>query len=112
MTHTAVAPPFPLRRPLLSSLPCSAFPYTDTPCCCLPTGHLTAVLGVFQKLVASKANDIYGFTLLRGILQYLPLECYQQYMPTVWQLLFTRLQVCVRAAIKLGLRILQMNRGF
>lgn len=55
-------------------------------------GHLTAMLGVFQKLVASKANDVYGFMLLRGILQYLPVAAYQQYMPTVWQLLFTRLQ--------------------
>lgn len=53
------------------------------------------MLGVFQKLVASKANDVYGFMLLRGILQYLPVAAYQQYMPTVWQLLFTRLQVGV-----------------
>lgn len=61
----------------------------------LPAGHLTAMLGVFQKLIASKANDVYGFMLLRGILQHLPLAAYQQYMPTVWQLLFTRLQVGV-----------------
>lgn len=61
----------------------------------LPAGHLTAMLGVFQKLIASKANDVYGFILLRGILQNLPLAAYQQYMPTVWQLLFTRLQVRV-----------------
>ena len=91
------------------------FNFTDMPRCYLPAGHLAAVLGVFQsvfqKLIASKANDIYGFTLLRGILQYLPLECYQQYMPTVWQLLFTRLQVCVRVAIKLVSRVLQMSRG-
>lgn len=51
------------------------------------------MLGVFQKLIASKANDVYGFMLLRGILENLPLSAYQQYMPTVWQLLFTRLQV-------------------
>jgi exportin-2 (importin alpha re-exporter) len=51
------------------------------------------MLGVFQKLVASKANDVFGFMLLRGILEHLPLSAYQQYMPTVWQLLFTRLQV-------------------
>lgn len=58
-----------------------------------PAGQLTGMLGVFQKLIASKANDMYGFMLLRGIVEYLPLEAYQQYMPTVWQLLFTRLQV-------------------
>lgn len=51
------------------------------------------MLGVFQKLIASKANDAYGFMLLRGIVESLPLAAYQQYMPTVWQLLFTRLQV-------------------
>lgn len=56
------------------------------------------MLGVFQKLIASKANDVYGFMLLRGIVEHLPLSAYQQYMPTVWQLLFTRLQVraCMR----------------
>lgn len=51
------------------------------------------MLGVFQKLIASKANDVYGFMLLWGIVESLPLAAYQQYMPTVWQLLFTRLQV-------------------
>jgi exportin-2 (importin alpha re-exporter) len=49
-----------------------------------PPGHLTALLGVFQKLIASKSNDLYGFALLRGILQHLPPPAYQQYMPTVW----------------------------
>jgi hypothetical protein len=58
-----------------------------------PPGHLPALLGVFQKLVASKANDGYGFALLRGLLAHLPLAAYQQHLPTVWQLLFTRLQV-------------------
>jgi hypothetical protein len=56
-------------------------------------GSLPGVLGVFQKLIASKANDQYGFALISGIVQHLPLSSYQQYMPTVWQLLFTRLQV-------------------
>jgi exportin-2 (importin alpha re-exporter) len=48
---------------------------------------------VFQKLIASKANDSYGFALISGIVQHLPPVTYQQYLPTVWQLLFTRLQV-------------------
>lgn len=66
-------------------------------------GHLTAMLGVFQKLIASKANDTYGFMLLRGIVEFLPLAAYQQYMPTVWQLLFTRLQ---------GSKTPKFTRGF
>lgn len=73
------------------------------------------MLGVFQKLIASKANDAYGFMLLRGILESLPLAAYQQYMPTVWQLLFTRLQVswcwwwafwdCSSVTLSVGVRI-------
>eukprot|EP00879_Flechtneria_rotunda_P019331 GHRR01020303.1.p1 GENE.GHRR01020303.1~~GHRR01020303.1.p1 ORF type:complete len:890 (+),score=314.69 GHRR01020303.1:664-3333(+) len=55
-------------------------------------GHLEAVLGVFQKLIASKANDQHGFALISGIMQHLPAAAYQQYLSTVWQLLFTRLQ--------------------
>ena len=56
-------------------------------------GHLPAVLGVFQKLIASKANDQYGFALLTSIVETLPLEAYQQYLGTLWGLLFSRLQV-------------------
>jgi exportin-2 (importin alpha re-exporter) len=56
-------------------------------------GHLTGVLGVFQKLIASKANDQYGFALLTSIIETLPLEGYQQYLGTIWGLLFSRLQV-------------------
>lgn len=59
----------------------------------IAAGHLPPMLGVFQKLVASKANDQYGFALISAIVQHLPLASYQQFMPTVWQLLFTRLQV-------------------
>lgn len=54
--------------------------------------HLTGVLGVFQKLVASKAHDHEGFYILNAIVESLPLDSYQQYLPTVWQILFTRLQ--------------------
>lgn len=56
-------------------------------------GHLVPMLGVFKKLIASRANDQYGFQLMSAIVEYLPLPTYQQYMPTVWQLLLTKLQV-------------------
>lgn len=55
--------------------------------------QLTAVLGVFQKLIASKANDQYGFQVLTALVNQLPPEAYQQYMGTIWSLLFQRLQV-------------------
>ncbi|WIA07912.1 hypothetical protein OEZ85_007391 [Tetradesmus obliquus] len=66
-------------------------------------GHLPACLGVFQKLIASKANDGYGFALISGIVTHLPPATYQQYLPTVWQLLFTRLQ---------GSKTPRFTRGF
>lgn len=41
------------------------------------------VLGVFQKLIASKAHDHEGFFILNSLLEYLPMELYQQYLPNV-----------------------------
>ena len=41
------------------------------------------VLGVFQKLIANKAHDHEGFFILNSLLEYLPMELYQQYLPTV-----------------------------
>lgn len=35
--------------------------------------HLPAFLGVFQKLMASKVNDTYGFELLKAIFEFVPL---------------------------------------
>lgn len=49
------------------------------------------VLGVFQKLIASKANDHHGFALMTGMIRALPLNAIQKYLPTVFQLLFQRL---------------------
>jgi hypothetical protein len=48
------------------------------------------VLGVFQKLVASRAHDAEGFRILGALLQHLPLDALQPYLPTVrapWTLL-------------------------
>ncbi|EIE27359.1 Cse1-domain-containing protein [Coccomyxa subellipsoidea C-169] len=55
-------------------------------------GLLQGVLGIFQKLVASKAHDQEGFRILEGLITHMPPESLQQYMPTVWSLLFQRLQ--------------------
>ncbi|KAK9829548.1 hypothetical protein WJX72_006417 [[Myrmecia] bisecta] len=55
-------------------------------------GHLQAVLGVFQKLIASKAHDHQGFLILTALVEHLKLEAFAQYLPQIWTLLFTRLQ--------------------
>jgi len=55
-------------------------------------GHLVAVLGVFQKLIASKAHDHEGFHILNAMVESLPLTAYEQYLGTVFTLLFSRLQ--------------------
>jgi exportin-2 (importin alpha re-exporter) len=39
----------------------------------LANNQLENFLGVFQKLMSSKANDIYGFQLLEAIFRYIPL---------------------------------------
>lgn len=54
------------------------------------------LLGVFQKLVASKAHDHEGFHVLNSLLNdnndLVPLSALDPYLPTIWQLLFSRLQ--------------------
>ena len=50
------------------------------------------VLGVFQKLIASKAHDHEGFFILNSLLEYLPMELYQQYLPTVRALTCLRIR--------------------
>jgi CAS/CSE protein, C-terminus len=64
-------------------------------------GHLEAVLGVFQKLLASRAHDHEGFFLLNSLMEFLPLDVFRGYLPTVWTLLFRR-----SAASQFALRML------
>ncbi|KAK9880583.1 hypothetical protein WA026_011823 [Henosepilachna vigintioctopunctata] len=52
---------------------------------------LAGFLGVFQKLIASKANDHEGFNLMRSIIQYFPMEALLPYHKQVFFLLFQRL---------------------
>lgn len=53
---------------------------------------ITPLLGIFQKLIASKVNDIYGFELLEAILLYIPVENLQNYLKDISILLLTRLK--------------------
>lgn len=54
-------------------------------------GKLEAVLGVFNKLNASKTNDHEGFRLLQAILLHIPAETIDQYWNSIFTLLFKRL---------------------
>jgi exportin-2 (importin alpha re-exporter) len=53
---------------------------------------LKAILGVFQKLIASKVQDTHGFTLLEGVTTYLEPSVFQPYLVDIFRILFTRLQ--------------------
>ncbi|XP_076749811.1 chromosome segregation 1 [Xylocopa sonorina] len=49
------------------------------------------LLGVFQKLIASKANDHEGFLLLQSIIEYFEPNVLEPYMKQIFVLLFQRL---------------------
>lgn len=55
-------------------------------------GHITGLLGIFQKLIASKTNDHQGFYLLGSIIDHMPVDKLEQYMKQIFLLLFQRLQ--------------------
>ena len=56
------------------------------------SNRLTGVLGVFQKLVASRAQDHQGFFILNAFAECLPLAAWKTHLPAVWGVLFSRLQ--------------------
>ncbi|KAJ1675939.1 importin-alpha export receptor [Spiromyces aspiralis] len=53
---------------------------------------LNPILGIFQKLVASRANDHHAFNLLIAITLFVPLPTLKSYFKTIMTLLLTRLQ--------------------
>lgn len=56
------------------------------------TGSLEPLLGVFQKLIASKVNDQYGFDLLENIMLSIPLTALEPFVKQIDILLLQRLQ--------------------
>jgi len=52
---------------------------------------ITGLLGVFQKLVASKTNDHEGFYLLQSMIEHLPANSLESYIKQVFIILFQRL---------------------
>ncbi|KAJ2725564.1 importin-alpha export receptor [Coemansia sp. Benny D115] len=55
-------------------------------------GQLQPILGVFQRLIATRANDHHGFNLLLAITQFTPTEALKQYLKPILTLCLTRLQ--------------------
>ncbi|RKP23349.1 Cse1-domain-containing protein, partial [Syncephalis pseudoplumigaleata] len=55
-------------------------------------GQIEPILGIFQKLNASKLNDQYGFELLQAIFTNAPEERIANYFPAILRLLLNRLQ--------------------
>lgn len=53
--------------------------------------QLEPVLGIFQKLISQKWSEVYGFDLLESVISSFPLAALQPYLPTVFNLLLTRL---------------------
>ncbi|CAK9813415.1 Cse1 [Anthophora plagiata] len=52
---------------------------------------INGLLGVFQKMIASKANDHEGFLLLQSIIEYFAPNVLEPYMKQIFVLLFQRL---------------------
>lgn len=55
------------------------------------SGKLEALLGIFQKLVASKTNDHEGFYLLQSMVESLPSPALAPFINKIFVLLFQRL---------------------
>jgi len=55
------------------------------------TEKIMPVLGVFQRLVASKSNDQYAFYILNALTEHLPNQVLSQYIKQIMYLLFQRL---------------------
>ncbi|KAL6077585.1 Exportin-2 [Balamuthia mandrillaris] len=57
-------------------------------------GHLKGILGVFQKLIASSVTDHEGFYLLEAIVEHVDPTAFTEFLPTIFQLVFSRLMSC------------------
>ncbi|WFD35077.1 importin-alpha export receptor [Malassezia cuniculi] len=55
-------------------------------------GHVEALLGVYQKLISSRLNDVFGFDLLLTMLRRIPTSVLGPYMQPILTLMLTRLQ--------------------
>jgi exportin-2 (importin alpha re-exporter) len=49
------------------------------------------VLGIFQKLVSTKAHESYAFELIEAVITYIPPQALEPYFVTILQLMLQRL---------------------
>ncbi|WFD03613.1 importin-alpha export receptor [Malassezia obtusa] len=54
--------------------------------------HVEAFLGIYQKLISSRLNDVFGFALLQALLRHLPASVMAQYQQPILTLMLMRLQ--------------------
>ncbi|KAL1960042.1 hypothetical protein VTO42DRAFT_214 [Malbranchea cinnamomea] len=54
--------------------------------------QIEPILGIFQKLISSKANESYGFDLLETVIANFPPAALEQYFITIIRIILTRLQ--------------------
>ncbi|XP_070556121.1 exportin-2-like [Ptychodera flava] len=58
----------------------------------IESDKLTGLLGVFQKLIASKSNDHEGFYLVNSLVEHMKMDDLQKYVKEIFLVLFKRLQ--------------------
>ena len=78
-----------------------------------PAEKLEPLLGVFQKLLASRTNDVHGFTLLKAVTCYIPDNAMQDYWKSVFlgANIFQKSQD-YRSNNMLSFKIIQILKGF
>ncbi|KKK25752.1 hypothetical protein P175DRAFT_0331301 [Aspergillus ochraceoroseus IBT 24754] len=58
----------------------------------IENNQIVPTLGIFQKLLATKANESYGFDLLESVIEYFPSTTLEAYFTDIMQIILTRLQ--------------------
>ncbi|KAL1410407.1 importin-alpha export receptor [Vanrija albida] len=64
--------------------------------------QLPGLLGIFQRLIASKNNDVYGFEILQALYEFVPLDTMRTYTNDIFMLLLNRLQAKPSAQFSQG----------
>jgi exportin-2 (importin alpha re-exporter) len=57
----------------------------------LENNQIQAILGIFQKLIASKSQESHGFDLVESVVAYFPIDAIKEYFTTMVQLMLARL---------------------
>lgn len=55
-------------------------------------GQVAGLLGIFQRLIGSKINDVFAFELLQAMMEFIPVEVMKPFTNTIFMLLLNRLQ--------------------